>query len=52
MGREAFFVYDGTVKKLPCTVQDYVYDDINLANGFKFNAGLNSQLNEFTWWYA
>jgi hypothetical protein len=52
MGREAFFVYDGTVKKLPCTVQDYVYDDINLANGFKFNAGLNSQFNEITWWYA
>ena len=52
MGKEAFYVYDGTVKKLPCTVQDYVFDDINLLNAFKFHVGLNSQFNEITWWYT
>ena len=52
MGPEAFYVFDGTVKKMPCTVQDYVFKDINLVQGYKFNAGVNSQFNEVTWWYC
>jgi hypothetical protein len=52
MGQEAFYAFDGTVKKMPCTVQDYVFKDINPAQGVKFHAGLNSQFNEVTWWYA
>jgi hypothetical protein len=31
MGTEAFYVFDGTVKKMPCTVQDFVFKDINLV---------------------
>ena len=52
MGVEAFFVFDGTVKKVPCTVQEYVFKDINLAQGNKFHVGVNSQFNEVTWWYC
>lgn len=52
MGKEAFYAFDGTVKKIPCTVQDYVFKDINLVQGFKANAGVNSQFNEVTWWYC
>ena len=52
MGTEAFYVFDGTVKKLPCTVQDYVFQDINLVQKEKFNIGVNSQFNEVTWWYC
>jgi len=52
MGPEAFYVFDGTVKKMPCTVQDYVFKDINFVQGFKFYAGVNSQFNEVTWWYC
>lgn len=52
MGKEAFFVFDGTVKKLPCTVQDYVFKDINLVQAQKVHAGLNTQFNEVTWWYC
>jgi hypothetical protein len=52
MGQEAFYVFDGTVKKLPCTVQDYVFKDINLAQTTKIHAGVNSQFNEVTWWYC
>ena len=29
MSNDSFFVYDGAVKKIPCSVQDYVFDDIN-----------------------
>lgn len=52
MGTEAFYLFDGTVKKLPCTVQDYVFKDINLVQGTKTHVGVNSQFNEVTWWYC
>jgi hypothetical protein len=52
MGTEAFYMFDGTVKKMPCTVQDYVFKDINLVQGTKVHAGVNSQFNEVTWWYC
>jgi hypothetical protein len=52
MGVEAFFVFDGTVKKVPCSVQEYVFRNVNLAQGNKFHVGVNSQFNEVTWWYC
>ena len=52
MGHEAFYVFDGTVKKLPCTLQDYVFDDINLVQEDKVFAALNSDFNEVTWFYC
>jgi len=52
MGPEAFYMFDGTVKKMPCTVQDRVFKDINLVQGIKFHAGVNNQFNEITWWYC
>jgi hypothetical protein len=52
MGTEAFYLFDGTVKKMPCTVQDYVFKDINLTQGYKSAAGVNSQFNEVTWFYC
>ena len=52
MSRDAFFVFDGSVKKLACTVQDYVFQDINLVQAQKVNAGINTQFNEVTWYYC
>lgn len=52
MGFEDFFIFDGTVRKLPCTVQDFVFQDINLVQSEKVFAGLNSLYNEVTWWYS
>jgi hypothetical protein len=52
MGTEAFYVFDGTVKKLPCTVQDFVFKDLNQVQKTKVHVGLNSQFNEVTWWYC
>ena len=51
MSKDAFFVFDGTVKKIPCTVQDYVFDDINIVQAFAVNVGINTQFNEVTWFY-
>jgi hypothetical protein len=52
MGPEAFYMFDGTVKKMACTVQDYVFKDLNQVQGIKLHAGVNSQFNEVTWWYS
>ncbi len=51
MSKDAFFMFDGTVKKIPSSVQDYVYDNINIAQGFSVNVGINTQFNEVTWFY-
>jgi hypothetical protein len=52
MGKDAFYMFDGTVKKLACTVQDYVFKDINVVQNAKVNIGVNTQFNEVTWWYC
>lgn len=52
MSRDSFYVFDGTVKKLACTVQEYVFQDINVTQGYKTHVGINTQFNEVTWWYC
>jgi hypothetical protein len=52
MGQGAFYVFDGTVKKIPCTVQDYVFKDLNKVQGPKVHIGINAEYNEVTWWYC
>jgi hypothetical protein len=51
MSKDAFFVFDGTVKKIPCTVQDYVFEDLNIVQAPSVNVGINTQFNEVTWYY-
>jgi hypothetical protein len=51
MSKDAFFVFDGSVKKIPCTVQDYVFEDLNIAQATSVNVGINTQFNEVTWFY-
>jgi hypothetical protein len=52
MGPEDFFMFDGSVKKIPCSVQDYVFKNINLVQGTKVFAAINSLFNEVTWFYC
>jgi hypothetical protein len=51
MSKDAFFVFDGSVKKIPCTVQDYVFEDLNIVQATSVNVGINTQFNEVTWFY-
>lgn len=51
MSKDAFFVFDGTVKKIPCTVQDYVFEDLNIVQAQSVHVGINTQFNEVTWFY-
>tara|TARA_Y100000592_G_scaffold2777_1_gene4129 strand:- start:6139 stop:8292 length:2154 start_codon:yes stop_codon:yes gene_type:complete len=52
-----FFVYDGTVKALPCLVEDFVFTTdgdnlgINYQNGESVYAGLYTLYEEVVWFY-
>lgn len=51
MGTNAFHVYSGTVRPLPSTLSDYVFDDINEAQFFKVFAGKSVEFGEVYWFY-
>lgn len=52
MSQQAFYMFDGSVKKMPCTVQDYVFDDFSITQQQLVYVGLNTDFNEITWFYA
>ena len=51
MSNNGFFAFDGTVKSLPCSVEDYVFDDMDTTKGQQITAGLNNLYTEVVWWY-
>jgi len=51
MGDTDFYVFDGSVKKLDCTVRRFLYDDFNMTQKSKVFAGLNSEFHEVIWLY-
>lgn len=51
MGKEEFYMYNGTVQRIPCAVRSYVFDDFNVQQGAKVVAGLNSAFSEVWWFY-
>ena len=51
MSPKGFFAFDGTVKSLPCTVEDHVFKNIDTTKGQQVNAGLNNLFTEVIWWY-
>ena len=52
MSENGFFTYDGQLQSLPCLVEDFVYDDINVVSRDLINAGLNNLFGEITWYYS
>ena len=52
MSYDNFYVYTGAVKKLPCSVLSYVFDDFNSGQAFKVFAFSNTQFDEVGWYYA
>jgi len=52
MSENGFFRYAGKLESLPCLVEDFVYDDINLTSGNQMiSAGLNNLFGEVMWFY-
>ena len=51
MSYDNFYIYNGTVQKLPCNVLNYVFSDINDSQAFKIHAFTNTKENEVGWFY-
>ena len=51
MGAEEFYVYGGSVQRLPCSVLDYVFSNINSDQLQKVTASTNTAFSEVTWYY-
>ena len=52
MAIDNFYVYTGTVQKIPCSVLGYVFDDLNISEAYKFHAFLNEEFDEVGWFYT
>ena len=52
MGTDKFYMYSGRVETLPCSLRQYVYNDINLTQSFQFFAGTSEGYNEIWWYYC
>jgi hypothetical protein len=52
MGTDKFYRYTGRVETLPCTLRQYVYQDINQDQNFQVYAGSVEGYNEIWWFYC
>jgi hypothetical protein len=46
-----FYLYNGTVQELPCSVHNYVFSDLNQNQAYKIQAFTNNEHNEVGWFY-
>ena len=51
MDRGNFFLYNGAVQVVPCTVKDYVFSNLNQGQAYKVFAAENRRFSEVTWFY-
>lgn len=51
MSQDSFYLFDGSVKKLPCTVEQFVFNNINITGAENAFAGHNGEFNEILWFY-
>ena len=52
IGKSNFFFYNGAVQELPCSVQYYVFNRIQLNYLDKVYGAHNKKYNEVTWFYV
>jgi hypothetical protein len=51
MGSNNFYMYDGKISPMPCTVRDYVFTDISVEDGDKVYCSSDTGNNEIIWFY-
>ena len=51
MGHDNFYMFDGQVKNLDCTVRRFVFDRLNIDQKDKIFCGINSEFKEVIWLY-
>jgi len=52
MDKKGFYTYNGAVQDIPCTVQDYVFSDLNEGQAFQVFGFLNKEFDEVGWFYC
>lgn len=52
MGKDKFYMYDGTVQTLNCDLRRYIFDDINPEQSYQVCSGSNEGYNEIWWFYC
>jgi hypothetical protein len=52
MGVDKFYSYSGRVETLPCSVWQYIYEDVSFNQQFQIFAGTSEGYNEVWWFYV
>ena len=52
MDRKGFYAYNGSVQEIPCTVQNYVFSDINQIQSYQIFGFVNKAFDEVGWFYC
>jgi hypothetical protein len=52
MSSNGFFLFDGTVKSMACSVEDYVFNQIDTTKGQQVAAGIDNLHTEVIWYYT
>jgi len=52
MGVDKFYQYSGRVDTLPCSLRQYIFNDINIEQAFQVFCGSNEGYNEVWWFYC
>ena len=52
MGDDRFFAYAGSVQEIPCSVKNYIFNDISKTQYPQVYAGHNSKFTEIIWYYC
>jgi hypothetical protein len=52
MGMDKFYSYSGRVETLPCSLKQYIYNDLCQAQSFQITCGSNEGFNEVWWFYV
>ena len=51
MSYDSFYVYNGSVQKIPCSVKNKVFSDLDTSQAFKIFGFSNKEHNEVGWFY-
>ena len=51
MDTNSFYIYNGSVKEVPCSVLNYVFSDLNQEQAFKIHAFTIMDKSEVGWFY-
>ncbi len=52
MDKKGFYTYNGSLGDIPCTVQNYVFSDLNEGQSFQTFGFLNKEFDEVGWFYC